>query len=87
VTSIKPDIWFPLMTASVVPLIVVTVRCSTLLAGLLAALRRAAQSDRPHIFREFAQAMSSSRRIGEETSFSASYINSDANEQEIRDRR
>lgn len=54
--------WLPALTAAFT-LAAMTVRCLTLLIGLLAALPKAYSSDRPEIFREFARAASGRRSI------------------------
>ena len=53
--------WLPVLTTGAVALVTVTVRCLALLVGLLATLSKAAQGDRPKIFRDFARAASGRR--------------------------
>lgn len=54
--------WLPALTA-LFTLIAMTIRCLTLLVGLMAVLSKAYSSDRSEIFREFARAASSRRSI------------------------
>ena len=54
--------WLPMLTAAFT-FIAMTVRCLTLLTGLVVVLRNAHSSDRPEIFREFARAVSFRRYI------------------------
>jgi hypothetical protein len=54
------EMLFPLM-AVVLPAISAIVRYSMLFAGLIATLSKSVKADRPHIFREFARAMTVSR--------------------------
>ena len=56
-TAVQPDIWFSSLAFSVVALLATIVRCAMLLVGLLVTLSRAAERDRPYIFREFAHAI------------------------------
>jgi hypothetical protein len=56
-TSLQLEAWFPALAASIAGLIVVTVRYFALFLGLLVALSKSLQADRPIIFREFASTM------------------------------
>ena len=60
-SSFHSSIWVPPLMASAAALLALTVRCSTLLIGLLATLSKDSQSDRASIFREFALAISGRR--------------------------
>jgi hypothetical protein len=57
VISLHFDAWLAPLVAGSLGLVAVTIRYLTLLVGLVIALSKAAQGDRPDIFREFAMAM------------------------------
>jgi hypothetical protein len=65
-TFLHLDAWLSSLIISGLGLIVITVRYTTLLIGLLVALPKAAQGDRPNMFREFCLAIRSENlgRIG-----------------------
>jgi hypothetical protein len=58
---LRLDPWLPPLATAVVVLLGVVVRCLALLIGLLVALSKAARTDRPDMFREYARSVAQCR--------------------------